>query len=190
MPVVLKAELPGLVHKSDSGGVVVGLDTQARVGAAYDDVAKRLGAKTVLLQEQAAPGLELILGARRDANFGPVIMAGLGGVWVEALKDVALRLAPLEEVEVLTMLEELKGRALLAGIRGRPGVDLDALAGLVAGLSRWVAGATWVEELDLNPVIATENGFVAVDARIRASALVSADGDGSRKSESRRSYAS
>lgn len=170
LPVVLKAEMPGLLHKSDSGAVHVGLDTPAAVGTAYDDVAKRLGATTVLMQEQAAPGLELILGARRDDNFGPMVLAGLGGVWVEALEDVALRLAPVDETDALVMLEELKARKLLTGMRGRPGVDLCALARLIAKLSEWIAGAEWAEELDLNPVIANGGSFIAVDARIRASA--------------------
>jgi acetyltransferase len=122
------------------------------------------------VQLQAAPGLELVLGARRDANFGPVVMAGLGGIWVEALRDVALRLAPVDEDEALTMLDELKGRPLLAGSRGRPGIDLPAFAGLIADLSQWVASAPWLEELDLNPVIANADGFVVVDARMRVSA--------------------
>jgi acyl-CoA synthetase (NDP forming) len=94
MPVVLKAERSDLIHKSDNDGVRLGLKSLAGVGEAYDDVANRLASPTVLLQRQAMPGIELVLGARRDANFGPVIMAGLGGIWVEALGVVAQRLAP------------------------------------------------------------------------------------------------
>lgn len=168
--VVLKAEQPGLVHKSDAGGVIVGLSTPEGVGAAYDDLVGRLGAGAVLLQEQASPGLELILGARRDASFGPVVMAGLGGVWVETLKDVALRLAPVGEAEALGMLTELKGYPLLAGSRGRPATDTAALARLIAKLSALIAGAEWIEEIDVNPVIANGDGLVAVDGRIRVRA--------------------
>jgi acetyltransferase len=170
MPVVLKVEQPGLLHKSDRGGVRLGLATEAAVAEAYDEIAGRFGSAAALVQLQAAPGLELVLGARRDANFGPVVMAGLGGIWVEALRDVALRLAPVDEDEALTMLDELKGRQLLAGSRGRPGIDLPAFAGLIADLSQWVASAPWLEELDLNPVIANADGFVVVDARMRVSA--------------------
>jgi len=170
LPVVLKAEREGLVHKSDSGGVHLGLATAAAVGAAYDDVAGRLGATTALLQRQARRGVELVLGARRDTTFGPVVMAGLGGVWVEVLGDVALRLAPFDEGEALSMLDELKARALLAGHRGGPVVDRPALAALIARFSHWIAGAAWLEELDANPIIADADGFTVVDVRIRAAA--------------------
>jgi acetyltransferase len=170
MPVVLKVEQPGLLHKSDRGGVRLGLATAAAVAEAYDEIAGRFGSAAALVQLQAPPGLELVLGARRDANFGPVVMAGLGGIWVEALRDVALRLAPVDENEALTMLDELKGRPLLSGSRGRPAIDLPAFAGLIADMSRWVASAPWLEELDLNPVIANADGFVVVDARMRVSA--------------------
>lgn len=166
-PVVLKAEKPGLVHKSDAGGVVLGLDTPAAVGTAYDDVGRRLGTSTVLLQRQVATGLELFVGARRDDRFGPVVLVGLGGVWVEALADVALRLAPLDVAEAMAMLADLRGSALLRGARGRPGVDLEALATLVVRLAAFVAADERVEEVDLNPLVARSDTFVAVDARIR-----------------------
>jgi acetyltransferase len=170
MPVVLKAEQPGFIHKSDSGGVHLDLSTPAAVGEAYTDVAHRLGSTSAIVQKQARPGIELVLGARRDANFGPVIMAGLGGIWVEALGDVALRLAPFDATEALTMLDELKGRSLLEGSRGRAAIDRLALAQLISALSKWVASASWLEELDANPVIANADGFVIVDVRVRASA--------------------
>ena len=170
LPVVLKAERAGLIHKSDSGGVRLGLATLAAVGEAYDDVAARLELPEVLLQRQARTGVELVLGMHRDANFGPVVMAGLGGIWIEALGDVALRLAPFNDAEALSMLDELKGRSLLMGCRGQPAVDLHALAHLIAELSKWIAGAPWLEELDANPVIANADGFIIVDVRMRASA--------------------
>lgn len=169
MPVVLKAERQGLVHKSDDGGVRMGLAAAAAVAEAYDDVAGRLGTSTVLLQRQVRPGVELVLGARRDRTFGPVVMAGLGGIWVEVLADVALRLAPVDDVEARAMLDELKGRALLRGSRGRPAADCAALATLIARFSEWIAGAAWLEEVDANPVIADADGFVAVDVRMRIS---------------------
>jgi acetyltransferase len=175
LPVVLKAERAGLIHKSDSGGVRLGLATLAAVGEAYDDVAARLESPEVLLQRQARPGVELVLGMHRDANFGPVVMAGLGGIWIEALGDVALRLAPFNDAEALSMLDELKGRSLLVGCRGQPAVDLPALAHLIAELSKWIAGAPWLEELDANPVIANADGFIIVDVRMRASANIPDD---------------
>jgi acetyltransferase len=174
--VVMKAERPDLIHKSDAGGVAVGLDTAERVAAAYDDMARRLGTTEVLVQQQASAGLELFVGARRDKSFGPIVMVGLGGIWVEALKDVALRLAPVGAAGAHAMLEELKGYALLAGSRGHPGADIAALSELVARLSAFVAAADWIEELDINPVIANGDGLVAVDARVRARPLQAAFG--------------
>jgi hypothetical protein len=114
-PVVLKAERPKLTHKSDAGAVRLGLTDGAAVAEAFEDFSRRLGAGPALLQRQAGPGAELILGARRDPLFGPMVMAGLGGVWTEILDDVALRLAPIEPDEARTMLDELRGRKLLAG---------------------------------------------------------------------------
>lgn len=170
LPVVLKAEQPGLIHKSDRGGVHLDLATPEAVGNAYDDVARRLGSTAAVVQAQVPRGVEIVLGARRDATFGPVIMAGLGGIFVEVLGDIALRLAPFEADEALAMLGELKGNALLAGSRGRPPVDRPALARLITKFAKWVAGAEWLEELDANPLIAHAHGFTIVDARMRVSA--------------------
>lgn len=170
LPVVLKAERSGLIHKSESGGVRLGLTNMEAVGRAYDDVATRLDSPQVLLQCQVRPGIELALGARRDATFGPVVMAGFGGIWVEALGDVALRLAPFDETEALSMLGALRGGPLLNGLRGQPAVDRAALARLIAALSKWVAAAPWLAELDVNPVIANADGLIIVDVRMRVSA--------------------
>ena len=175
LPIALKAERPGLIHKSDSGGVRLGLSSRAAVSEAYDDIARRLASPLALAQRQARGGVELVLGARRDGNFGSVLMAGLGGIWVEALGDIALRLAPFDEAEAASMLRELKGRSLLTGSRGRPSVDVAALARLIAELSQWVAGSPWLDELDLNPLIANADGFVIVDVRMRASPAAGLD---------------
>jgi acetyltransferase len=167
-PVVLKAERPHLLHKSDAGGVLLGLNDSAAVAAAFEDLNDRLGPGPALVQEQARLGVELAIGARRDPDFGPVVMAGLGGVWIEALKDTALRLAPVEADEALSMLDELKGRKILGGFRGQPPVDIVRLARLIADLSQWFAAAAWLGELDVNPVIASGNDLTIVDARMRA----------------------
>ena len=166
-PVVLKAERPGLMHKSDADAVHLCLTDGAAVAEAFEDFSRRLGAGPALLQRQAGPGVELILGARRDPLFGPIIMTGLGGVWAEALDDVALRLAPIDAEEARTMLDELKGRKLLAGFRGRPPIDLMRFAQLIADLSQWFCAATWLGELDLNPIIADCDDFTIVDVRMR-----------------------
>jgi acetyltransferase len=166
-PVVLKAERPGLTHKSDAGAVRLGLTNGVAVAQAFEDFHRRLGAGPALLQRQAKPGVELVIGARRDPLFGPIVMAGLGGVWIEALNDVALRVAPIDEDEALTMLKELKGRKLLDGFRGRPPIDLARLAQLIANLSQWHSAAAWLDEIDLNPVIADGDALTIVDARMR-----------------------
>jgi hypothetical protein len=165
-PVALKAERAGLLHKSDAGAVRLHLADADAVARAFGDFARTFGPGPALVQKQAAAGLELMLGGRRDAAFGPVVMVGLGGVWVEALKDVALRLAPIGAGEAAAMLEDLKGRQLLAGYRGAPALDIRAFAQLLADFSAWFAGADWLEEVDINPLIANGGGFTIVDARI------------------------
>ena len=166
-PAVLKAERAGLVHKSDADAVCVNLADRAAVVQAFEDFRQKLGPGPALLQEQAKPGVELVIGARRDKSFGPLVMTGLGGIWVEALDDVALRLAPICDEEALSMFDDLKGRKLLDGFRGRSPIDLQRLAQLISRLSLWFCAAPWLEELDLNPVIAQGHGFMIVDARMR-----------------------
>ncbi|MGO9238261.1 MAG: acetate--CoA ligase family protein [Methylocella sp.] len=166
-PVVLKAERPGLVHKTEAAAVRLNLRNGAAVMEAFEDFRNRLGPGPALLQSQVGPGVELIVGARRDSLFGPIVMAGLGGIWVEALKDVALRLAPIDADEALAMLDELKGRKLLAGVRGSPPLDTLRLAQFIAALSHWFCAAAWLAELDLNPIIAHGEAFTIADARMR-----------------------
>ncbi len=166
-PAVLKAIRPGLMHKTEVGAVRLGLADAAAVRSAFDSLTDTLGAGPVLVQAQAARGVELVLGATRDPTFGPLVLCGLGGIWMETLGDVALRAAPIDAAEARRALAELRGGALLDGARGAPGVDRDALAALLATLSAAVARAPWCAELDLNPVIASGNRFVIVDARLR-----------------------
>ena len=120
-----------------------------------------------MVQRQAAPGLELVIGAKRDPHFGPAVLFGVGGIWIEAFDDIAVRIAPFAAPEAASMFDELRARALLDGARGRAGVDRAALADLLASLSQWIARAPWLAELDLNPIIAGGSGFMAVDARLR-----------------------
>ena len=145
----------------------LGLTDGAAVAEAFEDFSRRLGAGPALLQRQAGRGTELILGARRGPLFGPMVMAGLGGVWTEILDDVALRLAPIEPDEARTMLDELKGQKVLSGFRGCPPIDVAGFVRLIADLSQWFCAAIWLDELDLNPVVADGNGFTIVDARMR-----------------------
>jgi acyl-CoA synthetase (NDP forming) len=172
-PVAVKLDALGLDHKSDVGGVRLGLLNVDAVRAAGDELlalplppgAKRRG---LLVQPMAAQGVELILGARRDPSFGPVILVGLGGILAEALDDVALRLAPVRAVEVRSALGGLRGRALLDGTRGGQGVNLDAVVDVVVRLSQFVVDRHDIVEIDLNPVIAGPFDLTIVDALIVA----------------------
>ncbi|MDX6654332.1 MAG: hypothetical protein QOH18_1042, partial [Solirubrobacterales bacterium] len=165
LPVVAKLVSPGVVHKSDVGGVRVGLAEPEDVRAAARELLAIDPAGAVLLQPQH-PGVEVIVGGFRDPQFGPVVAVGLGGVLVEVLRDVAFRLAPVTEDEALEALRSLRGRAVLEGTRGRQGADLEALARTVAAASRLLAAEPDVAELDLNPVLASPRGAVAVDIRV------------------------
>lgn len=183
-PVVLKAVAPSLVHKSDAGGVRLGLASRDAVeAAAREMIANVPDLSGFLLQQQAPAGQELIVGCRRDPSFGPLVLVGLGGVWVEALQDVSLRLAPIDHDDAYAMLSELRGTVLLDGFRGQPAVDRDALADLLVRVSRLVNERPEIVEMDLNPVIAGSGGVLAVDARV----LVSETGTPDGQSDQRRS---
>ena len=166
-PVALKAIRTGLLHKTEAGAVRLNLCDADAVLQACADFDTRLGQGPVLVQAQAKPGVELMLGAVRDPTFGPVIVFGLGGVWAEVLGDVVMRLCPLSPAEVELALTELRAQALLDGARGTEPVDRHALAQLISRVSEWIARAPWCRELDLNPVIAHGSSFVIVDARMR-----------------------
>ena len=176
-PVVLKIVSPDVTHKSDVGGVKIGLEDAAAVGAAYDDIIAAVKERQpkariegVAVQAMARPGTEVIVGMSKDPQFGPVLMFGLGGIFVEVLKDVAFRIVPLEERDATEMIDEIKGRAVLDGVRGGEPADIGALTGLLLQLSAFAEANPQVEELDLNPVFAYKDGCLAVDARIVLSA--------------------
>ena len=169
--VALKLDAAALPHKSDLGGVVLGLrGDDAVLGAATDllQVGRRSGLaiRGLLVQPMAPAGLELILGFRRDPQFGPVVLVGLGGILTEVLDDVAIRLAPLDLVAADSMLDDLRGTRLLGGVRGRPPIDRSAVASMLVALGQLGADRPDVLEVDLNPVIAARDGAIAVDALV------------------------
>lgn len=166
-PCVVKAIRPALVHKSEAGAVRLGVADIGQVSDAVSDFENRLGSGPVLVQRQAGPGVQLVIGAMRDPHFGPAVLFGLGGIWIEALDDIAVRIAPFGVDEAASMFAELRGRAILNGYRGTPRIDLAALAELIAKLSQFIAQAPWLTELDLNPIIASGSSLIAVDARLR-----------------------
>jgi acyl-CoA synthetase (NDP forming) len=172
-PAVLKIVSPEITHKSDIGGVKVGLDSADEVKKAFDEIvaaAKKAEPKAriegVAVQKMAPAGTEVIVGMSKDPQFGPVLMFGLGGIFVEVLKDVAFRIVPLEPRDARQMVREIKGFPVLEGVRGQPPADLAALEGLILKLSEFVEAHPEIEELDLNPVFAYADGVIAVDARI------------------------
>src|SRR5579872_86510 len=172
-PAALKVLSPQAVHKSEVGGVELGLGSPAEVKAAFGRIRDGLAAKLpsarfdgVAVQAMAPPGLELIAGVMRDDRFGALVMAGLGGTLVEIFKDTALRIAPVTSAGARAMLGELRGTAMLRGVRGGAPADLDALAGLIATISEFAAAHPEVREMDFNPVVAYASGVRVLDARI------------------------
>jgi acyl-CoA synthetase (NDP forming) len=172
-PVVLKIASPDIVHKSDGGGVELGLKTASQVSKAYDQILPAIRQKYpqakihgVAVQKMARPGVEVIIGMSKDAQFGPVLMFGLGGILVEVLKDVSFRIVPLSRRDAAEMMREVKGYPLLEGYRGGEAVDLSYLEELLIKVSNFVEQNPEIMELDLNPVFAYSDGAVAVDARV------------------------
>jgi acyl-CoA synthetase (NDP forming) len=162
-PVVLKTDEPGIAHKSDAGGVVLGIRDPAGLAAAYAGLAGRLGPR-VLVCETAGPGTELALGITRDPGLGPLVVLGAGGLLVEFLADRAVALPPVDVAQALRMLGRLRVAGLLAGVRGQPAADTRAVAGAVVAVSA-LAGelGDHLEALDINPLICGPDGAVAVD---------------------------
>ena len=170
-PVAVKLDAPSLAHKSDAGGVALSVTDQAGItGAvrALTAAAATAGVEVrgLLVEPMAAPGVELIVGGRRDAVFGPVVLVGLGGILAELLDDVAVMLAPVRGDEVAARLSALRGAALLRGVRGVDAVDVAAIVGLVVAVGDLLVADRAIVEIDLNPVIAGPGGVVAVDALV------------------------
>jgi len=172
-PVALKIASPDVVHKSDVGGVKTGLANTAQVQKAYTEIVANIKGNLpdatiegVSVQKMARPGVEIIIGVTEDVQFGPVVMFGLGGIWVEAIKDVAFRVVPVSAWDADEMVREIKGFAVLQGYRGQEAVDISFLAKLITRISEFIEKNPQVKELDINPLIAYGDGAVAVDARI------------------------
>lgn len=167
-PVVIKADAPSVIHKSDMGGVAVNLADADAVTNAMTKIKKRIDARDLrfLVQQFIPGGREMILGARAEPGVGHLIMFGLGGIFVEVLEDVVFNLTPVTDTEAREMVDGIKASALLSGVRGEKPVDKTALIDLIQRLSMLVTDFPQIRELDLNPVMAFEKGAVAVDARI------------------------
>jgi acetyltransferase len=168
-PVVMKVVSPKIIHKSDSGGVMLGLETAEQVHEAFDTMSTTFSGQEfrgVMLYEQVPEALEIIVGLSRDADFGPVIAVGAGGIYTELMRDVSLRIAPFSREEARHMVEELAVYKLLEGFRGKPGLDIEAVVDCVMRLSEVALNYPQIRELDLNPVFVRENGALVGDVRI------------------------
>ncbi|MEL9997317.1 MAG: acetate--CoA ligase family protein [Sulfolobales archaeon] len=174
-PVVLKVVSPDIVHKSDVGGVIVNLNTSADVSEAYKRIYKNVGERApnarvygVLVQEMVPNGLEVIIGSTRDPTFGPIILFGLGGIFVEVLRDVSLRIAPITVYDAEAMINEIRAAKILEGYRGELPRDKKALTDVILKLSKLVEEVEEIKDVDLNPVMTYEAGRGAkiADARI------------------------
>jgi acyl-CoA synthetase (NDP forming) len=170
-PVALKAQAAALTHKTEAGGVVLGIQDETALRAAWASMTAKLAGVTLdgLLVEKMAPkGLELVVGARRDPRWGPVLLVGLGGIWVEALGDVRLLAADAEPETIVEELRRLRSARLLSGFRGAPAVDIDAVAAAVSTLGRLMLGNADIVEVDVNPLLALPEGrgVMALDALI------------------------
>lgn len=172
-PVVLKVVSPSIVHKSDIGGVKLGLGGEEEVAKAYDEITASVrqnqpsaSLQGVSVQRMARPGVEVIIGMNKDPQFGPVLMFGLGGVLVEVLKDVSFRIVPLTRRDASQMIREIKGFPILEGYRGQEPADIELLEDTILKLSDFVESHPQIKELDLNPIFAYKDGLAAVDARV------------------------
>ena len=173
-PLAVKVMSPDILHKSDAGGVKIGLQNAHEVGQAIDAMATLPAIKAAridgyLIEEMAPAGQEIVVGSVRDPDFGPMVMVGLGGIFVEVLADVAFRICPITRLDAEEMLAELKGAAILEGARGRKPVSRDAIVDVLLKIGGddglLMRHADDFAEADINPLIVSETGAVAVDAR-------------------------
>ena len=172
-PVVLKVVSRDILHKTEAGGVMAGLKNAQEVEDSFNEMIFELSdhyatakIEGFLIERMVDKGVEVIVGGVRDAQFGPAVMFGIGGVMVELLKDVSFRLAPVTKEECLAMMEEIKAYPLLAGYRGAEPADLDAIADVIIKIGNIMAEAVDIKEMEINPLIVYPEGAMAVDARV------------------------
>ncbi|MGC8663902.1 MAG: acetate--CoA ligase alpha subunit [Thermoplasmata archaeon] len=172
-PLVAKIVSPQVIHKSDVGGVVLNIKSKEELLIAYDKILNNVKGKVpdaeiigIAVQEMVPQGTESIIGATKDVQFGPTIMFGLGGIFVEVMKDVSFRIAPFSKSIAIDMIKELNGKAILEGARGDKPRDIEALSDAISRISQLVTDFPIIKELDANPTLVYENGVTIVDARI------------------------
>ena len=172
-PIVMKIVSPDIIHKTDAGGVKIGIKTEKEARIAYQEIifeakkynkeAKILG---IIVYPMIPQGTEIIIGMMKDPHFGPVIMFGLGGIFVEILKDISFRILPIEERDAEEMISEIKGYKILKGIRGEEPKDIEAIKDLLLKISQLTLDNPEINEIDLNPIFVFNKGLQVVDARM------------------------
>lgn len=172
-PVALKIVSPDVIHKTDSGGVKLSVNSIAQVKKAYDEILKKVRKQYpnallhgISVQKMVQPGTEVIVGISKDPQFGPVVMFGLGGIFVELFKDVSFRVIPVERKDAEEMIKEIKGFPLLQGYRGKEPADISSLINIILKISNFIEENPQIKELELNPIFAYRHRAVAADARI------------------------
>ena len=172
-PVVLKIVSPQVLHKSDAGGVLINIRDEEGVRKGFNKIIENVKAHVpdaeitgILVQEMAPDGTQVIVGSTNDPTFGPTIMFGLGGIFVEVLKDVSFRLVPITRVDAEEMVKEIKAYKILEGVRGMPPSDQETILDILMRTSEMLVECPEIKELDLNPILVYEKGAKIVDARI------------------------
>jgi succinyl-CoA synthetase beta subunit len=170
-PVVLKVVSPEITHKTDVGGVIVGIKDQERLIAAYREIIDNTRGKKIdgiLVQKNARKGLELIIGGKKDEQFGHMIVLGLGGIYVEVFRDITARICPITKDDIKEMILELKSHPIILGIRGKKAIHMESLERLLLNVCKFMRDED-ITEIDLNPVVFDENGCDIVDVRFKKS---------------------
>ncbi len=172
-PIVLKIVSPQILHKSDAGGVIVGVEEEKGIREGFKKIVENVKAYKadaeitgILVQEMAPKGTEIIVGSTTDPTFGPTLMFGLGGIFVEILKDVSFRLVPITQTDAFEMIEEIKAVKILDGARGMPPCHKPTLADILHKTSKMLMEIPEIKELDMNPILAYPDSARIVDARI------------------------
>lgn len=171
-PVALKIVSPDILHKSDIGGVALNINNVKELKLKYQEMTTQIAKKEpkakilgVMVQKMMPQSTEVIIGAIRDRQFGPSIMFGIGGIFTEVYDDSAFRVAPIDKIDAWNLIHSLRGSKILEGARGRPSVDIDAIASLLVSVSKLIMEHDAITELDLNPVISYPDGACVVDSR-------------------------
>ena len=172
-PIVLKVVSPDIMHKTDVGGVKLGIINSNQIAEKFKEIRKSVKEKVpdaritgIIVHKMQPSTIEVAIGAVRDRQFGPVVMFGLGGVFIELLKDTSFRIIPISKVDALEMIQETKGYPLLIGYRGSPKLDLNSITDALVRVSELMTYIKEIDQIDLNPIMVYQFGLIAVSARI------------------------